>query len=104
MNAIRELAEKDYPSVIGRIETFYALYEEAWSAEKKPQGFDVQDVRLGGLILRMKHLNKRLIGYLEGKETSLPELEEELLLPFGLKEVKGFAYNYYGVLVTANVT
>ena len=43
---------------------------------KKPQGFDVQDIRLGGLLQRIAHCQKRLDSYLRGAIMNLPELEE----------------------------
>ena len=51
----------------------------------KPQGFDVQDIRLGGCLRRLESCRHRLLDYVDGKVDSIPELEGELL-PFGPKE------------------
>lgn len=90
--------------MLQRLETFYDEYERFWMTEKKPQGFEVQDARLGGLIRRVKHCMDRLNARLSGGIGSIPELEEELLLPFGQKEGCPIAYNYYNCLYTVNVT
>ena len=39
----------------------------------------MQDLRLGGLLQRMKSCLSRLEDYRDGKVSSIPELEEELL-------------------------
>lgn len=51
--------------------------------ENKPNGFEVQDIRLGGLVQRMEHCKNRLEKFLCGELVSIPELEEELIEPFG---------------------
>ena len=61
------------------VERFYEAFRVLWHKENKPNGFEVQDARLGGLMQRLKHCRKRLQAYLDGKEESLPELEETLL-------------------------
>jgi len=49
--------------------------------ENKPQGFEVQDIRLGGLARRIEHCKKMLVKYIEGEIDSIPELEEDRLDP-----------------------
>ena len=51
--------------------------------ENKPHGFDVQDIRIGGLAYRVRHARERLLDYLDGKIPAIDELEETLLDPFG---------------------
>ncbi len=102
--ALASLAEKDYTLLLARLEKFYEAYEKFWMTEKKPHGFDVQDARLGGLIRRVKHCRDRLLAYVRGESESIPELEEEILNPFGLEKPEGIAYNYYNALYTVNPT
>ena len=59
MNEIRALI-KDYNTLIERIEIFYQAFRKQWFAENKPFGFEVQDMRLGGLIQRTKSCAERL--------------------------------------------
>ena len=70
-----------------------------------PHGFEVQDIRLGGLIQRIKHCRKRLEAYLRGEEEILPELEE-VLLDFwghGMEYCKDTpCYPDWSMIVTAN--
>lgn len=101
--ALAALANGAYTELLNRLEVFYEVYEACWAAEKKPHGFDVQDARLGGLIRRIAHCKRRLLDYADGKTQSIPELEEEILNPFGVQKPEGIAYNYYGALYTVNV-
>ena len=47
--------------------------------ENKPFGFDVQDLRLGGLLQRLRACRTLIIEYLSGKRTSIEELEADIL-------------------------
>ena len=88
-----------YDKMIRYTEDFYRLFREQWYAENKPHGFDVQDIRLGGLIGRMRNCRERISDWVEGKTTSIPELEEELL-PY----ITHMCYfNDWKQTVTANV-
>lgn len=78
-----EIVICDYTECIRRLEVFYHAYEEQWMIENKPHGFEVQDIRLGGLQRRLEHCKARLEKYLRGDIQVIPELEEELMEPFG---------------------
>ncbi len=70
---------KDYKKLIIRLEEFYKAYREMWFAEKKPFGWEVQDLRLGGLIRRVTHCKETIEKYLSGKLDKILELEEDIL-------------------------
>ncbi len=53
---------------------FYKAVQKMWNAENKPQGFEIQDVRLGGLRTRLKHVAERITDYVRGKSDCIPEL------------------------------
>ena len=97
-NAARELV-KTYNRMIHYTEDFYKLFRTQWYAENKPHGFDVQDIRLGGLIGRMKSCRDRLNDWANGSLDRIPELEEEIL-PFVTHDCY---YNDWKHNVTANV-
>lgn len=89
-----------------RVERFYEAFERQWMRENKPHGFEVQDIRIGGVRQRLTHCAKRLRQYLDGEITSIPELEEELLEPFGTgREYKeqDFCENIWRRIVSTNV-
>ena len=95
---------KYYNELIKKLETFYNAFETYWMTEKKPHGFDVQDARLGGLIMRVKHCKKMLEDYKKGKTFTIPELEEELLCPLDEDAPKtSYNFNAYAKSITTNV-
>ncbi len=100
--ALEGIVANDYPRLMERLDAFYNAFEYAWRAERKAFGFEVQDIRLGGLIQRVKHCKKTLEMYLDGKMEKVDELEEEMLDPFG--SVRGkIAGGWYSILPTAGV-
>ena len=50
-----------------------------WMWENKAQGFELYDLRLGGMSGRCESIQKRLCQYLDGETDRLEELEEETL-------------------------
>jgi len=97
-NALVDLI-KDYEQMIERAKEFYRAFRKQWYAENKANGFEVQDIRLGGLIMRMQDCHDRLVDYLDGKIDSIPELEEEILPLITRKDSGGAWAN----MVTPNV-
>ncbi len=78
--ALEKLVE-DYRRLSAELESFYNAYRSQWMLENKPHGFDVQDIRLGGLIQRVKHCTQRLEDHLQGRTDRIEELEEPVLDP-----------------------
>lgn len=74
-----KLIVKDFDKAIKYIEEFIVYFRKMWFTDSKPHGFDVQDIRLGGVIQRLKANKQRLIEYVNGEVSSIPELEEELV-------------------------
>lgn len=68
---------------LGKIEekigAFIKDYRKQWLKENKPQGLEIQEIRLGGLKERIKGCRERLEEYLGGESEIIPELEEKLL-------------------------
>ena len=77
--ALDKLANEVMPELLWRVEKFHRCLQAQWMAENKPHGFEVQDQRLGGLLLRLKSVARRLNGYLAGQVNAIPELEEDRL-------------------------
>ena len=96
--AARDLAAT-YNRMIRYTEEFYKRFRSQWYEENKPHGFDVQDIRIGGLIGRMKSCRDRLNDWANGDLERIPELEEEIL-PFITHDCY---YNDWKRNVTANV-
>ena len=75
---LRELLP-DYEALEARLDAFYLAFRTQWFRENRPQGFEVQDLRLGGLIRRVKSCRMRLQSFCPGEIDRIEELEEPLL-------------------------
>ena len=73
----------DYARAVELLDDFYLKFQRLWFRENKPHGFDVHDLRLGGLKQRLISCRKRLTAYLNGEIAEIPELKEKLLCWFG---------------------
>lgn len=77
--ALARLARETLPAVTAAAEDFRRALETQWMRENKPFGFEVQDIRVGGMIQRCKTAAARVAAYAEGSLPRLEELEEERL-------------------------
>ena len=77
------LAEGEYTSFEAKWTAFYEAFRTQWETVNKTYGFEMQDVRLGGLLARMKNCKRRLLDYVAGKTERIAELEEPVLLHDG---------------------
>ena len=93
--AIAALTE-EYRTAQERLENFYGKFRTLWFTENKAIGWEVQEVRLGGLMLRLRSCRERLEAFAAGKIDRIEELEEEIL-PFGYDAVFS---NFYRGLVS----
>ena len=79
--ALVALAEKEIPLAMEKIRVYRDRREALWNRESRIFGFEVLDIRIGGLLARLESAKKRVESWLNGEVDSLPELEEPRL-PF----------------------
>lgn len=77
----------EYALAEEKLEKFYRAFEALWMRENKPNGFEVHQLRLGGLMLRLRSCRERLAAYAGGQLAEIPELDEQLLDFLGGGEV-----------------
>ncbi len=65
--------------MLKKLNAFHSALRKQWYIENKPFGFEVQDMRIGGVMRRLLTVKDLIKEYLDGKLTSLPELDEKLL-------------------------
>ena len=82
----------DFAEAEKRLVIFHDAFYTLWHKENKPQGWEVQDARLGGLMQRLATCRKRLQAYLAGELDKIDELEEEIL-PHG--NGQNLQHNFY---------
>lgn len=91
------LVKEDYAVLPGRLKAFYEEFKALWFKENKPFGWEVQEARLGGLMLRVESCKERIEAYVAGKISCIEELEEDIL-PYGC----GLQMNSYRDLVSVS--
>ena len=90
---------KDYNLALTRLKTFYHSFYNVWHTENKPFGWEVQDIRLGGLERRIKTCKSVLERYLKGELSRIDELDADVL-PTGKVDI---LENRFDFIVTRNV-
>lgn len=104
---LRKISKEECTELIRRIEQFQEAFRNQWYKENKPFGFDVQDIRIGGLKERIKSVTWSVEQYLNGAMSQIEELEQERLL-LDARENPGYRtlplyHNDWKSMVTASV-
>ncbi len=74
--ALLALANDTYPLCVRKLRTFYRTFKDYWFRDKKSFGFEVQDVRIGGMMHRLEECARTIRDYCAGKIDHIAELEE----------------------------
>ncbi len=97
----------DYQRAIYALDEFIVAFRKLWFKENKPHGFDVHELRLGGLLLRLRSQRERLLSFASGEIDVIEELEEDLLEYIGPGNKKGtemlLVINSWAKTATPNV-
>ena len=73
--ALSTLANDAIPQLLSELEAFLAAFRRQWYRENKSFGFITQEIRLGGLMERVRAVRARLNDYLSGETARIEELE-----------------------------
>lgn len=85
------------------MKSFYEAYKDQWMRENKGHGFDVQDIRIGGMIARTEHCAQRITDFINGNIDKIEELEDNTLNYFGDEQEDIVELNSFNLIYTANV-
>lgn len=100
------ISDKDIAALHNLISVLHQALRKQWMSENKVFGFDVQDMRFGGLLARLEAAQVRIHDYLDGKINSIEELEQEMLY-FDARMEEGdmphLAINRWPLMVTAGI-
>ena len=75
---IRAIAE-EIPGIIADLDAFIDAFRTQWETENKTFGFDVEELRLGGLKERLRSTIRRLDRWLDGTDARIEEFEQPVL-------------------------
>jgi len=102
--ALEKIVEEDLSKLIDSTNQLKETHRKQWFTYYKPFGWEVLDLRYGGLVSRIESTKARLLEYINGTVDFLEELEEDQLnierTPNGLGN--GY-WKLYRDIVSANV-
>ena len=94
--ALKDIATNRIPECIKKIEEFYESFRVQWHKDNKSFGFEVFDIRIGGLIQRLKHCARIIKDFAEGKIDKIDELERKRIpVCTFMKENEDICFNDY---------
>ncbi len=73
--SVDNIANNEIPDLIERINKFRASLRRQWFKENKTFGFDVIDIRIGGLIYQLETAKLMLNEWINGDRAAIEELE-----------------------------
>lgn len=76
---LSRIKDEDFPNLLAKLDKLYECILTQWDTNNKPFGFDIQDLRFGGLMMRLRHSCKIINDYLSGKIDVIEELEQPRL-------------------------
>lgn len=78
-SSLKNIVDNEIPELISRLISFKSLFYARWIRENKSNGFGPHDIRMGGVIERLRTVQTLVNSYLNGEIDKIDELEEELL-------------------------
>ena len=88
LSTLKEISEEVIPNIIRNLTVMHTSRESLWFADAKPFGYELLDIRLGGVKTRLESCRRRLQSFLEGNVQTLEELEQERLPYWELGDAK----------------
>ena len=82
LSTLSRICEEIIPHLTENLWKLKELREDLWMADAKPFGYELIDLRMGGVITRLDSTRRRLHSYVEGKISRLEELETERIQYF----------------------
>lgn len=104
IDRLKDISQKEIPDILNRVEQLYRSFQNQWNLENKQFGFEVQSIRFGGLIQRLKDTKSILDEYIGEPSGKIDMLEEERL-PFHYfeeKEIAKLNYNLWKDIVSTS--
>ena len=76
---LTNIIDKVIPEALSRYDVLRNTWRDLWFSTNKPFGFEVVDIRVGGVEARLKSTQRRLQDYVNGDCEIIEELEQERL-------------------------
>lgn len=98
--ALHDIVERELPELYKRVENLRTYHRELWFAINKPFGWEILDIRYGGLLARINSAMARIASYLAGDVSHIEELDQERLYFTGVPGLIGC--NMYSKMPSAS--
>src|SRR5258706_1275205 len=79
------IATQEIPELIGRVRALRLAHRSQWLSTYNPFGWEVLDIRYGGILARLESAADRLSDFVQGRVECIEELEAERLAFDGRK-------------------
>ena len=79
LSTLDKICEEVIPSLTKKMWNMKLLREQLWMRDAKPFGYELLDIKLGGVITRLESNRRRIRSYLDGRIPVLEELEQTRL-------------------------
>ncbi len=99
---LKRIIDEVIPVTIDKLIVFHRTFRKQWYTENKALGFEVQDIRLGGLRARLEETVIRMQEYLDGEVDAIEELEAPRLVIDPNAGVNSYFAANWQAIVTAN--
>ncbi|KKO50760.1 beta-N-acetylhexosaminidase [Paenibacillus sp. DMB20] len=98
-DTLRHLAKNVLPAIAKSVQELRAAHRTQWHRMFKPFGWEVIDIRYGGVLSRLDTASARILDFVEGRIARIEELEQERLVysttnRFNHKSVGWCSYYY----------
>ncbi len=97
---LKRLANEVMPEISKRTEVFYQTFKKQWYAENKLFGFEVQDIRFGGILKRYEAVAEIINMYLDGSLDRIEALECDIIPHWDQGDGKYIIQNSYAAVTT----
>ena len=68
------------PATVEALDTLRVVWRRLWESTNKPNGFEIIEVRMGGIAARMATAGEKMRAFALGQVDTIPELEEQPLI------------------------
>ncbi|MDI6619032.1 MAG: beta-N-acetylhexosaminidase [Clostridiales bacterium] len=92
--SLKKIAQEELPRLYESVDKLRIAHRKQWLEVYKPFGFEILDIRYGGVLARINTAKDRIIDYTEGRIAKIEELEQERLYFDGEKGPGEFKLPY----------
>lgn len=71
---------QDVPAIVDALNALRVIWRQLWESTNKPNGFEIIEVRLGGVAARMSTAGEKMAAFADGTADTIPELLEVSLI------------------------